>query len=169
MAIHNIKAYGGRRARMQAWMFCLAIIPGIACMPVQATGIEVETQLHLGTWSPFLNYWEALSPVCVWTESNDSIYRIIASNIDMGAGFQMTNETGNSVPYSVFWINNKQSRFGEKLSPGLPSTQAYQFSVGYGCGINVNTQIRVQVDKVDFDSALPGVYQGMLSLTLAPI
>ena len=134
-----------------------------------AMGLEFERHLYLGAWSPFATFWEVQTPVCAWTEMDVVGYRIIAMNHDASTSFELTNEIGNSIQYSVFWLSDSNASSGEQLQHGVPSRQTYLFNQGYGCGISKKPHMRIRVNKVDFDAAAPGIYNGILMLMLSPI
>lgn len=134
-----------------------------------SSGLEVDRNLHLGSWSPFASYWEGRSTVCAWTESEDIGFRITALNHNDSNAFQLTNDIGDGISVTLFWeyINNPYS--GEQLKVGTPSSQTYVYNPDYGCGLNPNYMMRLRVDKADLDNAMPGIYRGDFVLILSPI
>ena len=156
-------------SRLTAQLSLAAIVFTGFCPGVPAAGLELERRLDLGAWSPFAMFWEADTPICAWTDTDDTGYRIVASSHDLHTGFRLVNEIGTSILYSVFWLSNQDSLSGEQLRAGVPSAQVYPFTQGVGCDSRPHNAMRIQVDKADFDSAIPGTYSGVLLLTLTPI
>ena len=134
-----------------------------------ATDLEVDRNLHLGSWSPFASYWEGSSPVCAWTESEDAGFRITVQNQNNSNTLQLSNDIGDGVSFTLFWEHIDSPYSGEQLKAGMPSSQTYIYNPSYGCGVSPNYMMRLRVDKADFDNAMPGIYRGALVLTLTPI
>lgn len=157
------------RAQHNGGLLLFAIFISSLFSHASATSLEVDRNLHLGSWSPFASYWEGLSPVCAWTQSEDVGFRITALNHNNSNEFQLTNDIGEGVMVSIFWelINSPYS--GEQLRAGTPSSQTYIYNPDYGCGLNPNFMMRLRVDKADFDNAMPGIYRSALVLMLSPI
>lgn len=155
--------------RHTAGCLLIAIIISSFFKHAFGTSLDMDRKLHLGSWSPFASYWEGLSPVCAWTQSEDVGFRITALNLNNANAFQLTNDIGDGVSVSIFWehINNLYS--GEQLRAGTPSSQTYVYNPDFGCGLNPNYMMRLRVDKADLDNAMPGIYSGSLVLMLSPI
>jgi len=134
-----------------------------------ATGLDFDRNMHLGSWSRFAAYWEGSTPVCVWTESEEVAFRIIAYNHNNIGAFALGSSLGEGVPFSLFWQDYDNLQMGEKLKAGTPSSQAYYYKAGKGCGISPNYLMRVRVNRADFDNVMPGIYKGSLILMLSPI
>jgi len=132
-------------------------------------GLQIDRNLHLGSWSPFASYWEGRSAVCAWTESDDVAFQIIAFNQNNSNDFQLTNGSGDGVSISLFWEYIDSPGTGEKLKAGRPSSQTYYYDSGYGCGVSPNYSMLFKVNKADLDNAMPGTYRGALMLILSPI
>lgn len=129
----------------------------------------LNRELDLGAWSPFVTYWEAYTPVCVSSDHVDTPYRIIATDAQYYSTFSFSNEVGSTVPYSVYWQSHGSSSNEEELYPGIPSKRTYKYTPTNRCRTQSSTQMRVQVNQQDFNDAMPGVYQAVLSLTLSPL
>lgn len=134
-----------------------------------AERVRLPSHLHLGTWSPYAIFWEALTTVCLSHASAAGIYRVTATDTFFETHFSLTNEVGSQVPYSVFWGNGPSVHSEEQLKPGIPSKNIYTVSPNRHCGPTAQKHMRVQVLRADFDNAIPGVYQGGVSLTLSPL
>lgn len=139
------------------------------CNQAIGAGLEVDRNLHLGSWSPFASYWEGGSAVCAWTKSDDIGFRITAQNHSNSNALQLTNDIGDGVSVTLFWEDINGPYTGEQLKAGTPSSQTYLYNPNYGCGVNPNYKMRLRVDKADLDNAMPGIYSGAFVLILSPI
>jgi len=150
------------------WLMIVLVLVTGFYRTAQATGVDFERNLHLGTWSPFASYWERESPVCAWTQSQEVGFRITAYNQTGSGRLELSNGI-EGVPYTVYWQKYGSGGGGEILTPGSPSRNAYYFNPQFGCGLSPNYMLRLRVSKPDLDYAMPGIYKGSLVLMLSPI
>jgi hypothetical protein len=156
-------------ARNSHCLIILAIFVSIFFKQAFGAGLEVDRNLHLGSWSPFASYWEGSSPVCAWTESEDVGFHVTVQNHTNSNAFQLSNDIGDNVSITFFWEHIDSPYSGEQLKAGMPSSQSYSYNPDYGCGVSPNYMMRLRVDKADLDNAMPGIYSGALVLILSPI
>jgi hypothetical protein len=150
-------------------LFIVAIVISSFFKQALGTGLEIDRNLHLGSWSPFASYWEDGSFVCAWTRSEDVGFRITALNHNNSNALQLTNDIGDGVSVTLSWEPTDNPYSGEQLKAGTPSSQTYFYNPSYGCGVNPNYIMRLRVDKADLDNAMPGIYRGTFVLILTPI
>lgn len=125
--------------------------------------------LFLGVWSPFTSKWEASIPVCVWTESSDTLYKVTATGLLPGNRYYLTNDIGDQVSYSVFWHFGTNVNSKEKLRSGVLSRRNYVFSENKQCTDGPSAQISVKLNKNQINRAPPGIYDDTLLLMFSPI
>jgi len=157
-----------RSYQLNRWLMISLILLFGFYRTANATGVDFERKLHLGTWSPFASYWERESPVCAWTQTEEVAFRIIAFGQSKSGNFELSNGV-EGLPFRVFWNNYGNSIGGELLVAGTPSRGAYYFNPELGCGLSPNYSMRLRISKPDLDYAMPGYYTGSLVLMLSPI
>ena len=155
----------GRRRHASTTLLGLLLAP-LLCAPTLGSGISVDDDLFIGVWSPFGKRWEAEAGVCVWGEG---VFRVIASSVELGNVFALSDSGGGEVPYRVFWRRRDAPGRGQELDPGVPSRRSISGDARFDCAGAVNARIRVKVERRDIDRAPPGIYDDTLMLTLSPL
>lgn len=150
-----------RRARALVALLGLSL-----CSSTLGGGISVGDDLFIGVWSPFGKRWEAEASVCIWGED---VFRVIASSVELGNVFALSDSGGARVPYRVFWRRRDAPGRGQELDPGVPSRRSIAGDARFECAGGVNARIRVKVERRDIDRAPPGIYDDTLMLTLSPL
>lgn len=149
---------------------CVALYFSLCSIATQAlsVGIAFDDDLYLGAWSPFATFYEVTTPVCVWTDEQSVTYRIVASDFQIAAGFDLENGIGDSLPFTISWQDDFNPLAWHELQTGIPSSDEYLFDSNPQCGGSTNTQMRVEVQKADFDNAATGIYTGTIIITVLP-
>lgn len=156
--------------RRHAITFLMMILwMGIPAAGLQADGLSVDSELDLGTWSPFVSQWQSESTVCAWSDSSNDFYNVTASSLAAGSDFELTNDIGDSVAFSVYWRSSENSPVWENLLFGVLSSDTYAFASAAQCIGGPTAEVRVEIDKAEIDAALPGVYSDTLLLTVSPL
>lgn len=133
-----------------------------------SVGITFDSDLYLGAWSPFSTFYELTTPVCVWTDEQSVTYRIVASDFQTAAGFDLENSTGSSLPFTISWQDDFNPLAWNALQTDIQSNDEYLFDSSPQCGGSSNTQMRIEVQKADFDNAASGIYRGTIVVTVLP-
>ncbi len=151
-------------------MACAALCLSLSTLATQAlsVGIIFDNDLFLGTWSPFATFYELTAPVCVWNNEQSVTYRIEAADFQSAAGFDLENGVGNSLPYSISWQDDFNPLVWNELQTNTQSSDEYLFDASPQCGGSTNTNLRIEVQKTDFDNAASGVYTGSIMITVLP-
>lgn len=142
---------------------------GIAGTPLHADELNINNALHMGSWSPFASQWDSVSRVCASSDGSSEFYHVTASSLSASADFELINEIGDSVAYSVYWRNDVASAPWQQLIFDVSSTLPYAYADSAQCIGGPSAEIRVEVDKAEIDAAMPGVYSDTLLLTLSPL
>ena len=135
-----------------------------------AGGIEVGDDLFLGTWSPFGSRWEAVAPVCVWSDEQErGPFRITATGLASASAFTMRDGAGYPLPYDVSWQRTGGGGRVQTLTPGVPLRFAVPGEKSVGCTAGPTGNVRVRVSRGDIERAPPGIYRDTLLLTISPL
>lgn len=134
-----------------------------------AGGIEPIDDLFVGVWSPFVSRWEKTVPVCIWSDTDNTSYRVIANGIQPGHKYLLTNEVGDTIPYKIFWGTGTNFKRRERLYPNQPSKRTYTYDHQEKCGGRPNSQIRVRIAKKKLDAAPAAIYQDTILIMLSPL
>ena len=141
---------------------------GIPDPGLHADGLNVDSELNLGTWSPFVSQWQSVSTVCAWSDSSND-YNVTASSLAAGSDFELINDIGDSVAFSVYWRSSENSVVWENLLFGVLSNDSYAYASAAQCIGGPTAEVRIEIDKADIDAAMPGIYSDTLLLTLTPL
>lgn len=131
--------------------------------------IEPIDDLFVGVWSPFAARWEKTVPVCIWSDTDETSYRVIASGIQSGNKFLLSNEVGDNIPYKVFWHTGANFNRRERLYPNRPSKRTYTYNNSEKCGGVASAQLRVRVVKKKLNAAPAAIYQDTILIMLSPL
>lgn len=125
--------------------------------------------LFLGVWSPFTAKWETSIPVCVWTETADSLYKVTVTGQQPGTQYFVTNDVGDKATYRVFWYFGQNLKQKERLRSGVLSRRNFPFSDNRLCTNGPSARITVRLNKKQISEAPPGIYNDTLLLMFSPL
>lgn len=154
--------------RLILTLLLLAALPGQGRIAHAANGIQIEDDLFMGVWSPYVRRWRAEVPLCLWSDEGD-LFRITASGLTPGNAFSLTNDLGDQVRYKVILHSGRLFKRRERLRQDRPSRLTYPSAVTQYCQRGYTARIRVDLNKGDIDRAIPAIYSDTLMLVISPL
>lgn len=148
---------------------CLLLLMWLFSSIGHAGEVEPIDDLFVGVWSPFAARWEKTVPVCIWSDSDDTSYRVIVSGIQPGNKFLLTNDVGDTIPYKVFWHTGSNFKRRERLYPNRASKRSYSYKTSEKCGGVPSSQLRVRIVKKKLNAAPAAIYQDTILVMLSPL
>ena len=94
-------------------------------------------------------------------------YQVVMFGDGSGGRFEVSNGV-NSIPYRVFYNDRPQSTGANRVRPSQVLSRQRRASDQLDCTDGLNANIRIDLRARDLTSALPGRYQGTLTMTISP-
>ena len=135
------------------------------CAPhARAEGVYDLGDVNFGLWSPFVKRWSQQSPVCITSNSNSGIFKILVTGLTPGQTFALSNDINTRVDYRLFWHTGSKYQQREVLQSGVVSRKVYTYSMAPACSDGPTGMLRVLLDQKKLEAAVPAVYSDTLLL-----